>query len=348
MRASLAMRRAMASSTSSPADGSPRQLTDSSMALCDTVPRAVWADQANSSASWARKSPSHPCTELSRCFETHSVSLSGSRAGDGGQPLLQLGRGARRAAAGRTRAARGAGRRGPPAPRPAPGWARCRVPRRPPPNDVTPPGLNGSSARLVHPPLRPSRPDPRRAPPAPSASSSRASAAHRGSSACCGRSSGGTAAPPSRWSCGAARGPRCRPTSSRAWWPPTASCRPTPTAPAPSCGSPSRDRPPRRRPPPERYRCRDAVLATPAPRRGDQRDRRRGQLRRRVRGAPRRRRSSPAPTTGRPRSAPPTTSTSRPAPTSCAAARPTTCRSAATPCSASATASSTTSAATAT
>jgi hypothetical protein len=73
----------MASSTSSPADGSPRQLTDSSMALCDTVPRAVCVDQANASASRARKNPSQPWTELRRCFDTHSVSPSGSRPAAG-------------------------------------------------------------------------------------------------------------------------------------------------------------------------------------------------------------------------------------------------------------------------
>ena len=83
MRSLLAISRAMASSTSSPADGSPRQLTDSSMALWATVPRAVCGVHANSSSSWARNSPSQPCTELSRCFDTHSVSPSGSRSATG-------------------------------------------------------------------------------------------------------------------------------------------------------------------------------------------------------------------------------------------------------------------------
>ena len=212
MRASPAMRRAMASSTSSPADGSPRQLTDSSMALCDTVPRAVCVDQAKSSASWARKRPSQPWTELSRCFDTHSTSPSGSRSATGRQPVLQLGPQLGAQPRVELRALVGPGAEG----RQHLGLGRVglagRGPRPPPPNDVTPPGLNGPSALVHHPPLRPGRPDPRRRRPRASASSCRASAARPDWSACCDRSSAGTAAPPSRWSCGAVRGRRCRPT----------------------------------------------------------------------------------------------------------------------------------------
>ena len=79
----------MASSTSSPADGSPRQLTDSSMALWATVPRAVCGVHANASSSWARKSPSQPCTELSRCFDTHSVSPVGHPLGHRGEAVAR-------------------------------------------------------------------------------------------------------------------------------------------------------------------------------------------------------------------------------------------------------------------
>ena len=53
-------RRAIASSTSSSGDASPRQCTDSSMALWVTVPRAVGMDHWNGSASSAMNFRSHP------------------------------------------------------------------------------------------------------------------------------------------------------------------------------------------------------------------------------------------------------------------------------------------------
>ena len=351
MRSLLAISRAMASSTSSPADGSPRQLTDSSMALWARCRAPSAATRRTPPSSWARKSPSQPCTELSRCFDTHSVSPSGSRSATGASRSSSSARSSARSRG--SNSGRSWGRA--PSAASTSAWAGlCSLPvlvhLR---TTVTPPGLNGpSDPAVVLPPLRPGRPGPRR-------QAARA----------LGLVVPGFRSPPrlvgvqrsiKRWHGGAtvAVVVRGRP------WPAVqadliegvvaanglvpARLRPRPgRAVARPRGRPARGGGGRLTGDGTR-RSADAVLAPAAARGGDQRGRRAGQLRRRVRRAARRRRPSPAPTTGRPPSARPTASTSRRAPTSCAAAPPTTCRSAATPCCASATASSTTSAATAT
>ena len=62
------------------------------MALWATVPRAVCGVHANSSSAWARNSASHPCTELSRCFDTQSDSPWGSRSAIGARRRSPVGK----------------------------------------------------------------------------------------------------------------------------------------------------------------------------------------------------------------------------------------------------------------
>ena len=117
--------------------GRPASSTDSSIALWATVPRAVCGVQANASSSWARNSPSQPCTELSRCFDTQSVSPVG-------HPRRPPGPGAARGPSRSSARSRGSnsGRSWGRAPERGQHLGLARG-SRPPPETVTPAELNG-------------------------------------------------------------------------------------------------------------------------------------------------------------------------------------------------------------
>ena len=78
--------RAIASSTSSSGTGSDSQCSDSSTALCDTVPRTFDGLHENASRRSARNRSSHPWIWLSGYLLTNSASPSGSRASSGSRP----------------------------------------------------------------------------------------------------------------------------------------------------------------------------------------------------------------------------------------------------------------------
>ena len=289
------MSRAMASSTRSPGAGSPRQWTDSSMALWATVPRAVGGVQAKSSASLGQvvalaavdggQGPL-PQPEVSPC-------AGGARRGGAAAPP------ARRAARARSRGSN-SGRSWGRAPRTCehlplgraqatvgvrrldrldhdaigvgfrigigvgdqlhPAHGRQRVRR---PGDVTPRGVDWTGGAVVLPPLRPSRPGPRggharlglSVPGLPQPAAARRGAAVDQALAGRRHRGGGGAGP--------ARGRPSWPTWWRGWWPPTGCRARRPTSPGRRCGGPSRARPERRRGR-RRGRVGDAVLARPA------------------------------------------------------------------------------------
>ena len=151
----LAISRAMASSTSSPAAGSPRQLTDSSIAL--------WARCRGRSGGTTR-SPPPPGRGTAPRSRARSPA-GASRPSTSPCPAAAR-RWGRAAPPARPAARPAAGVELGPLVGPAPsasrtsgcaGSARCRAPR-PPPNDVTPAGLNGPVA-VVDPPVCSSCPD---------------------------------------------------------------------------------------------------------------------------------------------------------------------------------------------
>ena len=73
-------RLAIASSTSTSGEFSPLQCTDSSIALCMTVPRAMGGDHANGSDRWARNFRSHPSTWVSMYLLRNRLSSSNESA----------------------------------------------------------------------------------------------------------------------------------------------------------------------------------------------------------------------------------------------------------------------------